>query len=57
MTIQEFINEVMTMATIFLRRGDHENYRYCIELIADAIYEQYDEINTVAEAKTEILEA
>ena len=38
MTLKDFINNTMDMATIFLNRGDHENYRKCVEIIADAIY-------------------
>ena len=39
MTIKEFINQAMDMATILLNRGDHEGYRRCMEIIADSIYE------------------
>ena len=43
MTIQEFINKAMDLATILLNRGDHDGYRRCMEIIADAIYE-YQEV-------------
>ena len=46
MTLKDFVNQVMDYAEQFLRRGDHENYRKCIELIADAMYEAYEE-NTI----------
>lgn len=39
MTIKEFINKAMDIATVLLERGDHEGYRRCMEIIADAIYE------------------
>ena len=39
MTIKEFINEAMTLATKALKAGDHEKYQKCIAIIADAIYE------------------
>lgn len=42
MTRKEYINQVMDLATIFLRRDDHENYRKCVEIIADIIAEQYE---------------
>ena len=38
MTIKEFINQAMDIAMEALRRDDHEAYRKCIEIIADAIY-------------------
>lgn len=38
MTIKEFINQAMDIAMEALRRDDHEAYRQCIEIIADAIY-------------------
>ena len=38
MTIKEFINQAMDIAMEALRREDHEAYRKCIEIIADAIY-------------------
>ena len=46
MTLKDFINGVMDYAEQFLRAGDHENYRRCIELIADAMYEAWEE-NTI----------
>lgn len=39
MTIKDFINRAMDIAQIALRNGDHEAYRRCMEIIADAIYE------------------
>lgn len=45
-TLKEAVNEVMDLATIFLRRNDHENYSKCIQLIADMMYEAYEE-NTI----------
>ena len=39
MTLKQFINEAMDMAQILLNRGDHEGYRRCMEIIADAIAE------------------
>lgn len=38
MTLKDKINEVMDLAKIFLNRNDHENYRKCVELIADMVY-------------------
>lgn len=46
MTLKDFVNEVMTYAEKFLRDGDHENYSKCIQLIADAMYEAWEE-NTI----------
>ena len=37
MTLQQFINEAMDMATVLLNRGDHEGYSRVIAIIADAI--------------------
>lgn len=45
MTLKDKINEVMDLATIFLKRDDHENYRKCVELIADMIYENLEAEN------------
>ena len=39
MTLKEFINKAMDIATEALKEGNHEAYRKCIEVIADAIYE------------------
>lgn len=39
MTIKEFINQAMEIAKTALNNGDHEAYRRCMEIIADAIYE------------------
>ena len=38
MTIKDFINQAMDLAMEALRRDDHETYRKCIAIIADAIY-------------------
>lgn len=45
MTLKDKINEVMDLATIFLNRDDHENYRKCVELIADMIYTSLESEN------------
>ena len=45
-TLKEAVNEVLDLSEIFLRKGDHENYRRCIELIADIMYEAYEQ-NTI----------
>lgn len=42
-TLKEAVNEVMDLATIFLKRNDHENYRRCVELIAEMMYQAYEE--------------
>ena len=42
MTRTEFINKAMDIATIALKRGDHEAYRKCIEIIADEIYRMHE---------------
>ena len=42
MTIKEFINKAMDIAMEALRREDHEAYRKCIEIIADAIAEDLE---------------
>ncbi len=41
MTLKEFIDRVMETATVFLKRGDHENYQRCMTIIASAIAEKY----------------
>lgn len=38
-TAKDLINEILDLSEIALKRGDHENYRKCMELIADIIYE------------------
>ena len=48
MTLKDKINEVMDLATIFLNRNDHENYRKCVELIADMVYENLETANQEA---------
>jgi hypothetical protein len=60
MTLKDFINEAMEYARIALNRGDHEGFRHCMEIIADAIFEAYEtaeEAHEVAEAHEEIIEA
>ena len=42
MTIKAFINQAMDIATEALRRDDHEAYRRCIEIIANAIAEDLE---------------
>lgn len=37
MTIKEFINKAMDMATILLNKGDHEGYQKIMAIIADEI--------------------
>ena len=39
MTLKEFINKAMDLATEALKADNHEVYRRCMEIIADAIYE------------------
>ena len=46
MTLKEFINQALDYAEQFLRNGDHENYSKCIAIIADAMYEAWEE-NTI----------
>lgn len=46
MTLKDAINQVLDISEIALRKGDHENYRRCIELIADMMYEAYEQ-NTI----------
>lgn len=43
MTRKEFINKAMDIATEALRKDNHEAYQKCMEIIADAIYEMYEE--------------
>ena len=43
MTRKEFINEAMDIAKIALEQNNHEAYRRCMEIIADAIYEMHAE--------------
>lgn len=57
MTLKEFVNQVLDISEIFLAKGDHENYRRCIELIADAMYEKYETMQEITVAKNEITEA
>ncbi len=38
MTIKEFINKAMDIATILLNNGDHEGYSKVMAIIADEIY-------------------
>ena len=45
-TLKQAVNEVMDLATIFLKKNDHENYRKCVELIADMMYDAYEQ-NTI----------
>lgn len=40
MTLKDFINQAMDIATVLLKKGDHEGYRRCMEIIADAIYQE-----------------
>lgn len=47
MTIKEFINQAMDIAMEALRREDHEAYRKCIAIIADAIYEDLEAKDTL----------
>ena len=42
MTIKDFINQAVDLAMEALRRDDHEAYRKCIAIIADAIYEDLE---------------
>lgn len=37
MTIKEFINKAMDIATVLLNKGDHEGYRKVMAMIADEI--------------------
>lgn len=46
MALKDFVNQVMAYAEQFLKNNDHENYQRCIELIADAMYEAWEE-NTI----------
>lgn len=46
MTLKDFVNQVMDYAEQFIRAGDHENYSKCIAIIADAMYEAWEE-NTI----------
>lgn len=46
MALKDFVNQVMAYAEQFLINNDHENYQRCIELIADAMYEAWEE-NTI----------
>lgn len=46
MTLKDFVNQVMDYAEQFIRNGDHENYAKCVEIIADAMYQAYEE-NTI----------
>lgn len=46
MTLKDLVNQVLDLSEIALRKGDHENYRKCIELIADMMYEAYEQ-NTI----------
>lgn len=41
MTIKEFINKAMDMATILLNKGDHEGYQKVMAIIADEIATAY----------------
>lgn len=47
MTIKDFINQAMDIAMEALRRNDHEAYRRCIAIIADAIYEDLETKETL----------
>ena len=38
-TAKQLINEVLDIAEIAQKKGNHEAYRKCMELIADIIYE------------------
>ena len=38
-TAKQMINEVLDLAEIAKRKGNHEAYRKCMELIADIIYQ------------------
>lgn len=38
-TAKDLINEILDLSEIALKKGDHTNYRKCMELIADIIYE------------------
>lgn len=38
-TAKDLINEILDLSEIALKKGDHINYRKCMELIADIIYE------------------
>lgn len=40
MTLVDFVNKVMDLATICLNKEDHDGYRMCMELIADTIYNE-----------------
>ena len=46
MTLKEFVNRALDTAEVFLKRGDRENYRRCIEIIAEAMAEAYEQ-NTI----------
>lgn len=37
MTLKEFINKAMDMATILLNKGNHEGYQKIMAIIADEI--------------------
>ena len=41
MTIKDFINEAMDVATILLNRGDHEGYSKVMAIIADEMAKAY----------------
>lgn len=45
-TLKDYVNEILDMSEEFIRRGDHENYCKCIRLIADIMYEAYEQ-NTI----------
>lgn len=36
---KDLINEILDLSEIALKKGDHINYRKCMELIADIIYD------------------
>jgi hypothetical protein len=46
MTLKDFVNTVLDYAEQFIKAGDHERYQKCIKLIADAMYETWEE-NTI----------
>lgn len=41
MTLKQFIEKALETAEKFQKSGDHENYRRCIEIIAEATADAY----------------
>ena len=43
-TAKDLINEILDLSEIALKKGNHEAYRKCMELIADIIYDINEEV-------------